>query len=269
MLIFGLYLALKRIYTSLSLLFFLLVAGTGRGYGQFVIKGTVFDSARVNYVGQVTVQSTGGAKTQTDTLGRYTIEAGISDSICFVYNGKATPKYPVRNITDYSNFDIALLVPIYSKYKIIKGVTVFSKTYRQDSLENRNEYGDIFDFQRPGVQSSMVNGSAGANLDELINVFRFRRNRNIRNFQRRLLMQEQDKYVDYRFNKKVAGNLTGLKGPALDSFMVIFRPPYEFATQTSLYDFYWYIKMSGEQYRLGIRRNLFFVRQKELFPDTP
>ncbi len=258
---------MKRTFTIPALLLLFCFAATPRAFSQFTIRGTVFDSARVNYVQGVTVKTTKGLKTQTDTLGHFTIEAGITDSIFFVYNGKATPRYPVRTIADYTHFDIALLVPVASRYKTIKEVTVFSKSYRQDSLENRKEYGDIFAFERPGVKSSMVNGTAGADLDELINIFRFRRNKNIRKFQTRLLTQEQEKYISYRFNKKIAQNLTGLHGADLDSFMVIYRPPYTFTTQTSLYDFYWYIKMSGQQYKMGIRQNLFFKRQQELFPE--
>jgi hypothetical protein len=237
------------------------------GWGQLIIRGTVLDSGRVNYVADVWVKTNKGNATRTDTMGRYAIEADYADSIYFIYNNKATPRYAVSTIADYTRFDIALLIPIASnsKYKTIKEVVVFSKTYKQDSMENREAYADIFGYEKPGFKTSMSDGVAGVDLDELINIFRFRRNKNMRKFQSRLLQQEQDKYVDYRFNKKTVQQLTQLTGPDLDSFMVIFRPTYFFTINTPLYDFYWYIKMSGQQYALGARENLFFKRQPGLF----
>ena len=64
----------------------------------------------------------------------------------------------------------------------------------------------------------------GFDLDELINMFRFKRNRSLASFQRRLLLEEQDKFVEHRFNKALVRRLTLLESPELDSFMLLFRP---------------------------------------------
>lgn len=55
-------------------------------------------------------------------------------------------------------------------------------------------------------------------------MFRFKRNRSIESFQRRLLIEEEDKYISYRFNKALVRRLTQLDGAVLDSFMLAFRP---------------------------------------------
>ena len=68
-------------------------------------------------------------------------------------------------------------------------------------------------------------------------------------FQRRLIEQEQDKFIDHRFNKQVVRRLTNLSGEALDSFMVMYRPTYEFALVSSDYDFQSYIKKCYEQFK--------------------
>jgi hypothetical protein len=91
-------------------------------------------------------------------------------------------------------------------------------------------------------------------------MFRFRRNKYIKSFQKRLVLEEQDKYIDHKFTKKVVQQLTGLTDKDRDSFMLIFRPTYDFTVLTPLYDFYWYIKMCGQQYKMGIRQNAFFRR---------
>jgi hypothetical protein len=227
---------------------------------QLPVRGTVLDIGKINGVHGVTVSATNGRKTQTDTLGRYMLDVAISDSIFFTYNNKSTLRYAVKDIPDFTHFDISLQMTIPTKYKALKEVTVFSKSYQQDSIENRQQYARYFDYRKPGIRSSMVNGSAGADVNELINLFRFRRNKYLKKFQLRLLQQEQDRYIDYRFNKRTVQNLTGLTGAAQDSFMRIFRPSYEFTTSAQLYDFYAYIKMSGEQYKLGARENVFMRR---------
>ena len=231
---------------------------------QVPVRGTVLDISKVNGVLGVIVSATNGRKTQTDSLGRYMLDVSYSDSLFFTYNNKSTLRYAVKDIVDFSHFDIALQLSIPSKYKALKEVTVFSKSYQQDSAENRERYARYFDYQKPGIKSSVVNGAAGADLNELINMFRFRRNKYLKKFQARLLQQEKDRYIDYKFNRKTVENLTGLTGATQDSFMVIFRPSYEFAASASLYDFYWYIKMSGEQYKLGSRENVFLRRWREL-----
>ena len=173
--------------------------------------------------------------------------------------------FPVHIITDINHFDIALSVRVQAQYKRLKEVTVFSKNYRQDSLENREKYADIFGYEKPGLKTTMSNGVAGADLDELINVFRFRRNKYLKLFQKRLIAEEQDKYVDHKFTKKVVQQITGLSGNDRDSFMLIFRPTYEFTVVTPLYDFYLYIQMSGRLYQQGARENLFFRRSEESY----
>jgi hypothetical protein len=233
---------------------------------QLPVRGTVLDIGRINGVQGVIVSATNGRKTQTDTLGRYMLDVAISDSLFFTYNNKSTLRYAVKDIADFMHFDIALQLTVPSKYKALKEVTVFSKSYQQDSAENREQYARYFGYQKPGIKSSVVNGAAGADLNELINMFRFRRNKYLKKFKARLEQQEKDKYVDYRFNKKTVQNLTGLTGAAQDSFTIIFRPSYEFAATAQLYDFYWYVKMSGEQYKLGGRENVFLRRWKEMQP---
>jgi hypothetical protein len=258
---------LKRllpVYACFIMALLLLSGHTAQG--QLPVRGTVLDIGRINGVQGVVVSTNNGRKTQTDTLGRYMIDVAISDSLYFTYNNKSTLRYAVKDIADFTRFDIALQMSIPSKYKALKEVTVFSKSYQQDSVENREQYARYFNYQKPGIKSSVVNGAAGADINELINLFRFRRNKYLKKFQARLLQQEKDRYVDYRFNKKTVYNLTGLTGAAQDTFMIIFRPSYEFAATSQLYDFYDYIKLSGEQYKLGSRENVFMRRWKELVP---
>ena len=145
---------------------------------QLTVSGTVLDSSRINYVENVRVVSTGGLFAITDSMGRYSILAGENDSLLFYYRNKPTQKFPVRKMADPSRFDISLKIPVKGKYQVLNEVTVFSKSHKQDSMENRQTYADIFDYKKPGLSTSITpGGGVGADLDELINVFRFKRNK--------------------------------------------------------------------------------------------
>lgn len=197
---------------------------------QYPVSGNVLDKGKINLVPEVKVVSTGGTLSMTDSLGRYTIIVHPGDSLYFVYNNKPTQKFPVNKISNSAQFDVSLHVAVNSKYSVLKEVVVFSKTYREDSMENRQTYADVFDYKKPGISTSVTpGGGVGADINELINVFRFRRNKRLKAFQNRLEEQEKERYVNYRFNKITVGRITGLKSPQLDSFVVWYRPSYEFA----------------------------------------
>ena len=217
---------------------------------QTVVRGTVFDSSRINYVENVRVVSTGGLFTVTDSMGKYSIQVNPDDSLLFIYNNKPTQKFPVRAMSDLSHFDVSLRVTVKGKYSVLKEVIVYSKSYRQDSLENRMTYADIYSYKKPGLSSSMSpTGVAGADLNELVNIFRFRRNKDLKAFQARLEQQEQEKYVAYRFNKVLVRRITGLEGNLLESFIKQYTPSYAFARDSDELTFNNYILQCSYQFR--------------------
>ena len=142
----------------------------------------------------VSVLSTSGRGTATNGYGEYEIEVGEKDSIWFSYLNKPTVKFPVLKIATPLNFDISLQVNV----TVLKEVRIRPRNYRQDSIQNRQDYAKIFNYQKPGlgVVTPQYGAAAGFDLNELINVFRFRRNRSLKSFQDRLLAQEQDPVLD-------------------------------------------------------------------------
>lgn len=151
-------------------------------------------------------------------------------------------RFPVNSISDITAFDISLRVRINTKYKMLKPVTVFTNTYQQDSAENRMEYSRIFDYEKPGIHSSYEEGGpAGLDLDALINALnRTKRKENLA-FQKRLIEEEEDKFVKYRFSPKLVHRITGLSGDTLTRYMKLYTPSYEFIAESTLTEFYQYI----------------------------
>ena len=220
-----------------------LIPGSGV-LGQIIISGTVYDSSKLYIVPNVSVASTSGLQTITDSLGAYHIKVSEKDSISFSFRGKSTVQFPVKTINDYNAFDISLRVRINAnaKYKLLQGVTVFSDTYRRDSAENRMEYSKIFNYEKPGISSTFEpGGAAGLDIDALINSFNKNKKRQDLAFQKRLVQDEQDKYVEYRFNPKLVRRITGLSGDTLKTFMKLYKPSYLFVISSSLAQFYEYI----------------------------
>ena len=218
---------MKRLILFFYLFCFVLQAA----HSQVSINGTVSDYFSKKPLDAVTVQATSGQYAISDSLGRYSINVQNNDSIWFSYLNKQTMKYSVDTITHPQNFDIALYVDV----RWLPEVKVQTRDYKFDSLENRQTYAKAFNYRKPGLRfsqsptaSSYTPGSvtAGLDLDEIINAFRFKRNKQMLAFQQRLVQDEEDKYIDHRYSKYFVKKLTNLSGKELDDFMNFYRPNY-------------------------------------------
>ena len=194
--------------------------------------------------------STSGRGTATNDLGNYSIEVNENDSIYFSYLGKPTVKFAVKSMSNLSGFDISLHV----QTNILPEYLVMPPSYKFDSAQNRLDYAKVFNYRKPGLgisTSPLGSGGAGVglDLDQLINVFSFRKNKSMLGFQRRLIAEEEDKFIDHRFNKTIVKKITFLSGDDLDRFMKLCRPTYEFTQLSNEYEFYSYIKQSFLKYR--------------------
>jgi hypothetical protein len=200
------------------------------GHAQVLVQGRVFDVSKRSPLESVAVLTSGGRGSITDSLGRFTVNAKETDTIYFSYLGKNTNKFLVRDITDPLNFDISIHVIANE----LPGVTVRSRNYTLDSIQNRKDYANVFNYRKPTLSlvtnNNYTPGGVGAafDLDAIINMFRFKHNRQIESLQRRLIQQEQDKYIDKRFSKWFITRITGATGASLDSFMMFYRPQYDF-----------------------------------------
>lgn len=215
---------------------------------QFTVSGTVFDQSKVNYVELVRVVSSSGVFALTDSMGRYSIPVRPEDSLYFYYNNRPTQKFAVAAIDDPQHFNIVLHITVKSRYRLMDEVVVFSKSYRQDSLENRQTYAAIYNFQSPRPASSIsADGMSGLDLDQFINMFRFRYNKQHKALQKRLLEEEKEKFINNRFSKVFVRRITGIQGARLDSFLIWFRPDFAFTRDSDEITFNQYILQAAQQ----------------------
>jgi plasmid maintenance system killer protein len=239
----------RRIPISLLALV-LLIAASPVSAQKYLVRGLVYDSSRNYPLQSVSVLSTSGTGTVTNAEGMYEIAVNENDSIWFSYLGKPTVKFPVLKMINPLEFDVSLHVNVPT----LREVRIKPKNYRYDSIQNRKDYAKVFNFQKPKLKmvTPEYGVGAGFDLDEIINMFRFKRNRSILSFQQRLLMEEQDKSIDHRFNKALVRRLTFLDGAELDSFMLLFRPSYTFTQFAGDYEFQLYIKNSFFRFKKGL-----------------
>lgn len=227
------------------ILTWLFTTATERAISQVTVSGRVYDITQHSPLAAVSVMSNSGVGTVTDVEGNYSIAVPLYDSIWFSYLGKPTPKYAVQSIPNRQSFEVALHVSVTE----LRQVTVRMHNYKLDSIQNREEYAKIFNYRKPGIGSSITpGGGVGLDLDEFINMFRFRRNRNMLAFQQRLEREELDRYIDHRFSRALVIKLTKLHGPDLDTFMKRYRPPLFLVENATEYEFQLYIKNSYEKF---------------------
>jgi hypothetical protein len=234
-------------YFRKTILIAVLAFCSAKGFAQqLVIHGTVFNMYRTRPLDGVSVICSCGRGVSTDSNGNYMIRVNLRDSLSFSYLGRATQMFAVDQMNATAGFDIALHVNPTE----LREVRVSPRNYKLDSLQNRKDYEKIFNYKKPGL--SLSDGSSGSgvglDLDQLINVFRFKRNRRLAAFQERLVDDEHEKFVNHRFTRYIVKKITGLDGDAEDSFMRRYRPSYEFTKIATDYEFYDYIKLAYQDY---------------------
>ncbi|HRO83694.1 MAG TPA: hypothetical protein PK110_02615 [Niabella sp.] len=217
---------------------------------QVVVKGTVYDSIGTTPIQAVSVLSSSGKGTITNEDGHYYITLSEADSIWFSYLNKPTRKFAVKDIQIPYAFDISIKIHI----PLLPEAKVRNRDYKRDSIQNRIDYAKAFDFQRPGLSAVSGTGTAGFDLVEIINAFRFRRTRSMLSFQRGLIEDEQEAFVKHRFSKALIRRITEMDSDSLINLFVLqYRPSYLFTSMASDYDFHRYIKLSYNRFKLGLR----------------
>jgi hypothetical protein len=212
---------------------------------QVQVYGTVYDQSMQYTMRSVSVVSTSGPGTVTDSLGRYSIRLSSGDSIYFSYLGRATAKFPVSDIPPGQPFDMSLQVAVDS----LPTILVRPHNYEADSLANRIEYKKVFDYGANYIDN-MKSGRAGRGIGvglDLDLLLDGKKNRRMEAFQKRLEWEEQEDYIDHKFTHALVRRVTGLQPPAIDTFMRQYRPSYEFIQSCKTeYEFFKYIKESAK-----------------------
>jgi len=225
-------------------IFLLLLAGLQPVLAQQVkLTGMVVDADTKNGLPAVTIIN---KRTQTGTIsnetGRFFIEAMPGDTIEF-----SMLSYYKKNIvtpTEPTNINVYLPKRIFG----LQQINVRGKNYHQDSLAIRDEYGKYFNYKKPGALDVLKTLPANP-VTALSYLVPSKTRKRKEQFHEQLLYWEKEKFIDYRYSPELVQKMTKLESPELDSFMLHYRPGYNFIQNATDYDLLLYIKQTFEQYK--------------------
>jgi len=197
------------------------------------IKGAVTDKENKRPIAEVNIENIYTSTTiHTDEQGLFTIGATNGQLLLFRKDGykPVHVRVPLGTIPPYFKITMEHLYSpqIYEVHD-----------WKYDSTKEYEEYKHELDFPKMNTWD-MIQHPFWA-MDQ--------RNREIWAFQDQYKMTEEEKYVDYLFNKQTITKLTGLQGDSLAAYMKRYRPSYEQARSMSEYNFYGYIRKTVLQYR--------------------
>ena len=224
---------MKTLASIITLLFILLLRVQAQN-----IKGTV-SKANERISGAVIKNLRTGNQTVSNEQGVFTIRIKNGDTLL-------TSKFFYKTDTLVYTRQIFLVIKLQPETKTLHEVTI--KAVQISPLDiyekNKKEYKDIY---WKGDYSHMfgIEGGLGAgvsiNIDKLYNLLS-KQGKDARRMQRTLTRDYHDDVMDRRFSGHLVGGITGYVGSKLDTFMMKYRPSYDFIVKATDYDVILYIK---------------------------
>lgn len=196
-----------------------------------VIEGNVYDQTGYIPIPGVKVQTKSGYKTRTDSLGAYRVVIIPKDSLWFTYDNKSTHRYGTDTIANRGQFDLSIYIKGPWDKEWLPPVFI-EDTYKQDSIDRRREYASLFN---PDVGGLKINKNAHAqggfgvsvDFDEIVNAFKFAKNKRAKMYQNFIIKDEQYRYVDHRFSELRVKRITGITDKKeLEKFRNIYWPDF-------------------------------------------
>jgi hypothetical protein len=225
------------------LLFFLLPGFTG--FAQQFLTGKVSKKDNLDILSSVSVYNQTLRKhSLSDEEGNYRIMAQPGDIVIFSCVGYHADTIAVSAKILGAEFPILLdLRPV-----ALQAVTVGSlSNYQLDSLERRQVYSWIYEQQRqPVVERQRQGDGVGIELNVIPHGSSEVRQR--LKLKKRILREEQQHYVNFRFPADYVSRLTHLGGDSLKQFMVRYRPTYNFCRTAANLDILVYINDSFKKF---------------------
>lgn len=223
--------------------FFLLIYSAKAQDHTIFIRGTVIDSATGIPMELVSIfQNQSKSGTMTDENGNYVLELSQNGIIRFSYLGYKDFSVPVVLLSDDQNLNVRLAVlPFYTPELNVTA----RKISKIDSLNNRKEYKSIFSASKPSsylLLADLSGSGIGLSPSRFYNNHLSPHNRHLRSYRKVIESQEKITYVASRFTAQLVAGITGLKSPALDSFMVKHKPGYQYLQKLSDYELATYIQ---------------------------
>ena len=198
------------------------------GFAQrTTVKGVLKDTTSQVAIAFANITNLTNGKTYISNAdGRFAIEVQEGDIISYSFIGY---HFDTMHITAQSLQGPGLQLWLKPLVNTLSEVTVTAKgysPYQLDSIERRKEF-----LAHTGALKKTV-GSANSGAGIALNIDRFsKRERIKRNAYHFFDVNEQQEYINYRFNNTLVNEYTGLQGDTLQLFMQRFRPDNDWLRQ--------------------------------------
>ncbi len=208
--------------------------------GQSIIKGDILDITSQKPIEGVVIKNIHTNESATsESNGTFSIEVKSGNLIELTKDSFETLRIRIANDKSPSYYKLVLSKPQKNEVRDIYGHLI---GYSRDSIEYYNTYAVILNGSKQGQNNAV----GGASLDALSKA-----NRERWAFQIMYAKWENEKYVDFVFNKELINKITYLEGEELKQFMLIYRPSYKFCRSASRYEYLNYIKQSFYKFKAG------------------
>jgi hypothetical protein len=169
----------------------------------------------------------------SDLGGNYRIPALPADTLIFSSSGYLPDTLFVRESMFTDNY----LVLLNPRIVMLPSVKVDEmKNYQLDSIKKREDYRFIYEKKHPVKLWNEKRPGDGPGLNFSPIGYLSRVEKQKRRLKKRLRVEEEEDYIDYRFSPSRVAQLTRLKGDSLQIFMLRFRPSYKFCRIASNQD---------------------------------
>lgn len=235
-----------RYLTYPFVVFLLLSAFEGRS--QQFLTGKIFRKSSTEALVSVSIHNiTAQRYDLSEENGSYRIQVAPGDHVSFSSVGYIADTVTVTAAMLTADFPVYLEV----RAQTLKAVRVgeFSN-YQLDSMDRRKEYSWVYDH---GNTPRMEHNRQGDGVGVTLNIFRnaSAKEKQRERLEKRLAKEEEEYYIDSRYNKDNVTKYTHLKGDSLQQFMQKYRPSYEYCRKAANVDILVYINDSYKQYIKG------------------
>jgi hypothetical protein len=201
------------------------------------VHGYILDSINYSPIANAQVTNTNTNKsTTTNEKGMFSLPVGLND-VLFV----TAADYHFDTLRYSILLRDTLVMYISSLAHVLPGVTVTAAgytKYQSDSIRRLQEFNSNIGAPKQPVASNANSGAGvGINLD-----FLSKKEKNKKKAYKIFNEQEKQAYVNYRFSPEIVSDYTGLKGDALNQFMQLYTPDYDWLRQhTEDEDIFYYL----------------------------
>lgn len=207
----------------------------GRGSGDTLISVSIHNITTQRY-------------DLSDEDGSYRIQVSPGDHVAFSSVGYKTDTLTITASILTADYPIYLEI----RPQTLKAVRVgeFSN-YQLDSLDRHKEYSWVYDhYNTPRVDHDRKGDGVGVEMNIFRNTSTSAKQRE--RLEKRLQKEEQEYYVDFRYNKDYVSRITHFKGDSLKAFMKKYRPSYDYCRKAAAVDILVYINDCYKLYMMPV-----------------